>query len=401
MSPPTSRSNDHYLIDGAGSPTPDFGKPSKLRMDVSAPLQQHTMLFSRAIAVGYAYSERPVSIADLRTPLAIRIKEAERVHVGTSKNATELSNHDSRLPGTWSERTEGDHAIDLLVEPWPVRKVECDSDVSGILGLRSSWGIPNAERQHSAFERTVADAQTWALHEAIKRANTYQGDCVILLQGPLLPKLRGRLYYRLLDPVRTPIFVVTSNPTWAHRLVKRVRKHVSRTKQPTWVGPFPDPTIDSGTRCFVLHSYSGLVHVSVPANMLPSGQAKNYWEKCKWKLANLFESGVTPCGEHAQVDLPEPLSSAIAEATAATEPISLRELAAAFMSEYHADPASKHLPPEQFKLVTKLLGAAPDSMAATWRPVADEHCASMEKRICDPRYAKILQKLGLHLRGEA
>jgi len=60
----------------------------------------------------------------------------------------------------------------------------------------------------TVFERTIADLLLWRIEQAAKDAPT-----TVLLQGPMLPKLRGRIAYRSWKH-KARIYAITYDPYW-------------------------------------------------------------------------------------------------------------------------------------------------------------------------------------------
>lgn len=93
------------------------------------------------------------------------------------------------------------------------RNHHAQSDVAGNLGLIVPVSDDSAEKRAAASERLIADAIIWELSK-IKFGNEKTS---LLIQGPMLPKLRGRLLYRGIPP-HIAIWAVTWQPEWFWRL---------------------------------------------------------------------------------------------------------------------------------------------------------------------------------------
>jgi len=145
------------------------------------------------------------------------------------------------------------------------------SDVSGTLGLL--WPISNhdAKVKASAFERQVSDTLLWTLTEC---GFSPDKRTTVVLQGPLLPKLRGRLSYRCISE-SISIFALTYQPEWFGRieaaaasfeyLQRRIDK--SRDSGDPLVGPtYPPVAQNHVTRSWVCSVADRPVHFELITN---------------------------------------------------------------------------------------------------------------------------------------
>lgn len=141
-------------------------------------------------------------------------------------------------------------------------------DVSGTLGLLWPASDKLAERKAAAFERLLADTILWILagesfHES-ERA-------IVLLQGPLIPKLRGRLLYRGVSD-RIAIYTATYQTEWFKRIegAQNTFAYLARSTDdlPVVGALYPPRGIDRGTRSWVCaSSRHDAFHFEIVANM--------------------------------------------------------------------------------------------------------------------------------------
>lgn len=117
------------------------------------------------------------------------------------------------------------------------------SDVSGTLGLLFPIADERGERIASAFERLVADVLLWEMaeHEFGNERN------ILLLQGPLLHKLRGRLLYRGVSE-KTALYSLTYNPR-RFRAIEAAEQMEANLGEQGGLSPvYPPKGIDRATR---------------------------------------------------------------------------------------------------------------------------------------------------------
>jgi hypothetical protein len=195
---------------------------------------------------------------------------------------------------------------------------EHDVDVSGLLGLLGAMQGEQGRHRANAFERLVADSMLRMMVEALG-AVTPDRRPVVLLQGPMLPKLRGRLYYRGLDP-ELPILCLTYQPEWLCRLPETAAVPGSRG-QPIaglrWEGPLPPLPIDRGSRSFVGRGPNGSYHVEIPANNWDPATGEEWWatrrSMCELicdESIQMPNSAKPQAGVPEEVDVPWPLGAA-------------------------------------------------------------------------------------------
>jgi|GEM_PF-4346181 len=124
---------------------------------------------------------------------------------------------------------------------------------------------PGRDATAECLHRTISDIVLWELFD-IDFAETPRP--IVLVSGQLLPKLRGRLFYRWID-VSVPMLFVHSrsgdlvNSLGPMKTVTPTRLAIS--------GPSPSPAIDAPSRRFEVDLESGLLVVEIPANTLDDG----------------------------------------------------------------------------------------------------------------------------------
>lgn len=128
------------------------------------------------------------------------------------------------------------------------------SDVSGTLGLLWPASDKYSKDKAAAFERLVSDSIIWGLS---KMDFSKEFINIILIQGPLLPKLRGRLLYRALSD-NMVVYTVTYQPEWFNRLeaAKTTFSRLQKTMTNIQTSPkistaYPPKGVDSSTRSWL------------------------------------------------------------------------------------------------------------------------------------------------------
>lgn len=157
-------------------------------------------------------------------------------------------------------------------------------DISGTLGIL--WPVSDkfSDVKNAAFERLISDSIQWILSEQdLSIENT-----IVLLQGPLLPKLRGRLLYRGMSN-KISIQAITYQTEWLKRFETvehtseyliscqnklREQTKTSNEKVKSFIGKvFPPMHVDQSTRSWVAISSSNQTyHFETISNM---------WDSCK------------------------------------------------------------------------------------------------------------------------
>lgn len=117
------------------------------------------------------------------------------------------------------------------------------ADVSGTLGLVYPASGQHFHRRASAAEKLIGDAIIWALaEESLEPA----ASPLILIQGPIIPKLRGRLLYRGLDP-KVRLFGLTYRIDWLQH-IESCSRMIDGLGGNALSEIYPPPGIDKATR---------------------------------------------------------------------------------------------------------------------------------------------------------
>jgi len=184
------------------------------------------------------------------------------------------------------------------------------SDVSGNLGIIFPVSDDDAGKRASASERLVADAIIWEL------AQLDFGDTktILLLQGPMLPKLRGRLLYRGV-PKDVAIWTLTWQPEWFWRL-EASEQLLRSIEEPASVSAmYPPEGIDRASRCWVCRrAEKAVYHFEVLTNTWDCVEALG-WEK---EYADEIASLIKPVKGDVNERLPLPSVLERARAAAKT-----------------------------------------------------------------------------------
>jgi hypothetical protein len=209
------------------------------------------------LAIAYRWLLVPTEIADFDVVLVLSSRS------GSSKESTVARSEipDTRVYHSKLPEKELRHEL---------------SDVSGCLGLLHPVSDAHAERKAAAFERLVSDAVLWRLAEEtfhpVERT-------VILLQGPMLPKLRGRLMYRGISE-RVTFCALTHEPEWFRRVeaADQSYKVLLDSNRMGFSPAHPPRSLDRGTRSWVYRSASGFpLHFEVVTNMLDCSLPVRNW----------------------------------------------------------------------------------------------------------------------------
>jgi hypothetical protein len=183
-------------------------------------------------------------------------------------------------------------------------------DVSGTLGLLWPASDKLAERKAAAFERLVADAILWLL-----AGETFDGPDrrMVLLQGPLIPKLRGRLLYRGISG-EIPVYTATYQTEWFKRIeaAQNTFDYLphSAADQPIIGALYPPRGIDRGTRSWVCASgRHDPFHFEIVANMWDCCQDPQWLDKRATEIAALLSKKML-FETDKPVQLPGPLGKA-------------------------------------------------------------------------------------------
>lgn len=185
------------------------------------------------------------------------------------------------------------------------RAARQQSDVSGNLGIIFPVSDDGAGKRASASERLTADAIIWELAQI----DFSHGKTLLLLQGPMLPKLRGRLLYRG-APQDITIWTVTWQPEWFWRL--EASEQLLRNIEGTAViSPmYPPKGIDRASRCWVCRrAEKSVYHFEVLTNTWDCVKAQDWEEKYSEEIALLIAS-VEPSTDERRLSLPLALERA-------------------------------------------------------------------------------------------
>lgn len=209
----------------------------------------------RCVAIGFKWSYTPTTIKECDVLLTV------------SRVNGVLSDDD---PDTLWKIWQQEHFSQSYRIKLPVpAETGIDADISGIVDLKQLLGSRDASDRTSCLDRTIADlilAELDQIPLTFDRTKPQEWP-IILMNGPLFPKLRGRLYYRHLNP-DLPILVVTYQPPWLALLVRNL--HLPSTEQPDtlgWHGPYPSEAHDSSSRFFLGTRGSRVIyHIELPSN---------------------------------------------------------------------------------------------------------------------------------------
>lgn len=325
---------------------------------------------ARCVAIAYEWKFAPITVRDFS--ILLTLAKADGVLNGDS----------TKLLDTWSKEYTSSYSYRVQLPP--AAGLRQNSDVAGLFGLLGPDRMPASEERAAAFERAVSDAIMWELAATRFEKDAAGVHPIVLLQGPLLPKLRGRLFYRYVDP-QLPVLVVTSQPEWLVHLVKDVRpKHAVDTAHArallAWEGPFPPLAIDSGSRAFLgTRSNRVQYHVEVPANAWDTKLGESWWTARRELCEAAFSDRLRVAPPGAQVPpLPAPLAAASLRARQRLKQDCAVEFGfahfAAFyerMDGYPAKPREKRrtkdirAPELCYNTIRELVGASPESQGGS------------------------------------
>lgn len=194
------------------------------------------------------------------------------------------------------------------------------TDVSGTLGILCSLCDDENRTKAAAFERFVADIIMFLLTKINYIEST---PTIILLQGPTLPKLRGRLLYRRISS-DIPIICLTYQREWLDRLEDRRRipdiiscqgqngKNVGAS-----VVPHAPTGLDASTRSWICMKNAVPYHAEVIANTWdPSSPTGKEWisERARDIGMLLDSADIAEVLDQMEEALPLPLSVALSGA---------------------------------------------------------------------------------------
>ena len=171
------------------------------------------------------------------------------------------------------------------------------SDVSGTIGLLHPISDEYAMHKASAFERFVADCVLWLLAEQDFSAE----KTIVLLQGPMLPKLRGRFLSRGLSE-RVSVYALTYQPEWFRRIEAAEQSYRGlKTANRCGVGGvYPPKALDKGTRSWVYRSLEcSPYHFEVITNVWDCCRTDGEWlAQARAEVQELADPGFTETDKH-------------------------------------------------------------------------------------------------------
>lgn len=144
----------------------------------------------------------------------------------------------------WAEARCGVDVLGRVLaqyNPLPMKARESTIDVSSPIGLFRT-ASPISPEENERLERCLSDLILWVIHPQLAKAPR-----VLLIQGPTLNKLIGRLAYRF-PRAELTIAVVTIN-AFPHRM-NPISPHHDADRD--WDGPSPPFHVDSIVRGYVL-----------------------------------------------------------------------------------------------------------------------------------------------------
>lgn len=187
---------------------------------------------ARRIAIAYEWVLAPIDFSDY--DIALSIGRSDSANLSEPVAVTTYRAH---LPGR--------------------RKANAQSDVSGNSGLVFAVADDGAETRAGASERLIADAIIWEL----SKLSFSDTKTEIFIQGPMLPKVRGRLLYRGLPP-HIQVWGITWQPEWfwrleaSNQLLRNIEIQVGDTEMvsPIVSPMYPPEGIDRASRSWVCKS---------------------------------------------------------------------------------------------------------------------------------------------------
>ena len=188
-------------------------------------------------------------------------------------------------------------------------------DISGILGLL--WGGTDEDAQHKAqaFERALSDILLWHLDRMPHVDDPSQR--IILVQGPMIPKLRGRLQYRMPD-TRVLVCTLTYQRDWLRRLemssvdTDRVLAAVPREAEMVIGEIFPPKGVDTGSRTWLAMKDGQPYHVEA-ITCTQVGRQSEWVESIERRIKTILQDDeleAVTTGQDGTVLLPKALSKA-------------------------------------------------------------------------------------------
>jgi len=229
----------------------------------------------RVIAIAYEWVLPPIDFNDFDIALSVGLFDS------LSSKPTATTYH-ARLPSKKS----------------PGRQ----SDVSGNLGLVFPVSDDGAGKRAAASERLIADAIVWELAKV-----TYNdSETAILIQGPMLPKLRGRLLYRGI-PKHISVWAITWQPEWFWRMEasEQLLLNISGTD----ISPmYPPEGVDRASRSWVFKKAEKAVfHFELLTNTWDCISTREWSTKCEQDIRALVRTAES---NEESISLPGPIKTA-------------------------------------------------------------------------------------------
>ena len=150
----------------------------------------------------------------------------------------------------------------FIVELPAVGEKRDTSDVSGTLGLLNPVTNEKTAARANAFERSLSDLIKWLV---LHRLAITPGVLVVI-QGPMLPKLRGRFYYRGIE--HFDLLALTFQPKWLAQTELSHTGSAGNFNDWTLSAVYPPVQNDSGSRCWTAWRQNGShLHFEAIANL--------------------------------------------------------------------------------------------------------------------------------------
>jgi len=332
------------------------------------------------VGIAYAWGFAPLKRAGSEVIVALSVAEMA------------LPDNETLTRGLTNRKLDNvtTHVLELRLGP--ASDPIAQSDVSGVIGLMHGRTGGKFDSRLSVFERTIADLLVLEMDPFV--SNGAARDTVLLVQGPTLPKFRGRVFYRGFDPDAPRILSVTFQPEWVTSIIGERPPQETQASEDGrwktkwgWEGPLPDIRADSGARCFIKWERGRpAYHVEVLANCCPKGLGKDWWDERIEDCKTFFENMAVPEGAVPESDpdltrLPMPL--AVATATARRECRQEKLLQLIKTGEYVQD--------EDMEELVKAIADSQPALAA--RGPHEMSLDALRNAAQAPRVKKILDKI--------
>lgn len=162
------------------------------------------------------------------------------------------------------------------------------SDVSGTLGLLHPVTNEKAAARASAFERSLSDLIKWLVLHRLK----ITPGALVVIQGPILPKLRGRFYYRGIEHI--DLLGLTFQPKWLAQLELSHTGSDGSVNDWELSAVYPPVQNDAGSRCWTAWRRNGShLHFEAVANLKSDAFDAKASERWRGVIDNVLRS----CGE--------------------------------------------------------------------------------------------------------